>query len=126
MPVPDREERTLASGPFCTVEYAVSENETLEAKEWFDVQPDKIRASFGVLFERLVSEGMISNKTQFRCLGGDVYEFKRSTHRLLCYHHGNRWLLTHRFKKGEKLKKEIRKANRIGTEHIQWELEHEE
>jgi hypothetical protein len=97
--VASRAERTLALGRFGTVEYAVRTDGTMEAKQWFDSQGAEVLASFGVLFQRLVDEGRIFNKTQFRPLQDEVWEFKRGDHRILCYRMGNRSLLTHRIKK---------------------------
>ena len=112
----------LATGTKGIVEYAQRTNGKFEAQEWFEDQDVKVRSSFGVLFERMVSLGRISNKEHFRQLRHQVWEFKRGGDRLLCYRSGRRWLLTHHIKKGGSRKcprKEINRAENIGNEHIE-------
>ncbi|HLJ12098.1 MAG TPA: hypothetical protein VKU82_12965 [Planctomycetaceae bacterium] len=127
MNVPSRAERTLASGPFGTVEYAVRSTGRMEAREWLESESPKVMVSFGVLFQRLVEHGRIIDDTKFRKLDDEVWEFKRGSHRLLCYRLGNRCLLTHRIKKagGRGLcpQGQIAHAHNVGAEHIAWEMQ---
>ena len=121
---PPNAENIVATGPKGTVEYAVRTNGNAEAKAWLSSQSTKVRASFGVLFERLVNSGsQFSNKTQFRKLQGmdDVWEFKRGGNRLFCFQHGRRWLLTHPYKKGHSNKHQTssgKHAITVANEHL--------
>ncbi len=122
MAFPSIAERLLYSGNRGSVEYAVRSDGTMEAKEWLDSQPATKQMSFGVLFQRLAEQGFIHNEQQFRRLRDEVWEFKRGADRLLCFHLGSRWLLTHRIKKSGGLGKcpphEIGHAKTIGNEHV--------
>jgi hypothetical protein len=125
MAAPSRDDRTLEKGRYGTVEFAIRADGTMEAKSWFDKSPVNVLASFDVLFRRLVDSGRIPNKEQFRQLDGDIWEFKRGDHRLLCYRIGPRVLLTHRIKKaggrGKCPQGAITHAQNIAAEHFQWE-----
>ena len=113
----------VATGSKGTVEYAILDNGTSEARDWLRNQTDAIKARFGVLFERLVEFGTINNDQQFRKLHGfeDVWEFKRNEHRLFCVQQGRRWLLTHYYQKGHSKQHQSSSAARaetIAREHL--------
>ena len=96
----------IASGFGGTVEYAVRNSGSMEAKEWLESQPAGVQSSFDHLFRYLAANGpLFPNKEQFKKVGGmeDVWEFKRGGrlgNRLFVFHHGRRWLVTHPYKKG--------------------------
>ena len=115
---PPRADRILERGARLSVEFAVRANGRMEAKEWLDSQPPPVLARFNVLFRRLVTEGRITNKTQFRYLDEQVWEFKRGGDRLVCCQLGSRYLLTHHFaKSGRKsVAEEIERAKQIASE----------
>lgn len=98
---PSREDRIVAEGSFGVVEYAMRDDGSMEAKDWFDAQDSATQKSFTHLFHQLVDHRLITNHQRFKQLRGDVYEFKKhfDGKRLFCYRHANRWLLTHGAKK---------------------------
>jgi phage-related protein len=99
--IPKRSERVIARSPLWgTVEYAVRLNGDMEARDWLEDQSKQIQASFGVLFQKIASGQRITNQTQFRHLGGAIWEFKRGGQRIAAFQAGKSWFLTHHFKKG--------------------------
>lgn len=113
----------IVKGAARTVEYARDANGDMLAKEFFDgLEPNEKRRLL-VLFERLAEAGRVSNTRQFRKLEEDIWEFKRGQIRFGCFQVGARWLLTHGFikKKDRCPPKEIKRAKRIRTEHIERE-----
>jgi hypothetical protein len=50
---------------------------------------------FRAYFARMAQTGKIYNRTQFKKLQGDLWEFKVNQHRIGCYQDGKVWVLTH-------------------------------
>ncbi|WP_437203469.1 type II toxin-antitoxin system RelE/ParE family toxin [Planctomicrobium sp. SH664] len=126
MKPPKRVDRVVAKGPFGTVEYCIRSCCTLEARDWLAGLPSSVRGGFDALFKRLLEHGRIFDKTKFRNIGDQVWEFKKrqgAGYRLFCVHQGNRWLLTHgTVKPGDKrLPIERDHANLIFDEHVAFE-----
>lgn len=114
-----RNERIAEHGEWGTVEYAIRQNGEMEAKVWLEAQSGTVRASFAHLF-RVIANGLtIRNKTQFRHLRGEIWEFKRGGNRLFTFRDENAWFLTHHLKKGGASKcprKDIDRADNIRVE----------
>ncbi|MFW5731714.1 MAG: type II toxin-antitoxin system RelE/ParE family toxin [Planctomycetota bacterium] len=51
------------------------------------------------MFHRMTEVGRIVNRTKFKKLQGDLWEFKCSHYRIGCYQDRNSWILTHGFTK---------------------------
>lgn len=118
-----RSARLVRRGPIGTVEYAVRWDRTSESRQWLESLPLNQQARFDVLFEKVLLSRTAMNRTQFRKLGDQVYEFKRYGLRLFCFMQGSRYLLTHGEKKASprKLAAEISHCRMIADEHSQVE-----
>ena len=123
---PDPIDRIVILGTHTTIEYAVRADGTMEAKSWLKSQNDVVKRSFATLFFQLANHGRIHNTSHFRQIEDEIWEFKKTIHRILCFRCGRRWLLTHRFKKAGGIGKcpvrEITHARNISQEHLQFEL----
>lgn len=128
MAVPPSTDIVLAAaGKKCDVVYARRNDGTMEAKQWFDAQTDSIKRGFGSLIQFLADNGRITNEKLFKKLEGmeNVWEFRKGSKRLFCVNDGNRWLLTHPYKKGHSKGHQTRAALQaitIAAEHREFEL----
>lgn len=117
-------EDIVAKGPFAIVAYARRSNGKRPAKEYIESLQKPDRAKLAKRFIYLAQIGQIYTREQFRKLGGKsgkIFEFKVLPGiRVLCFHQGNKWLLTHGFKKqmGKTPPKEIQRAEQIMKEHM--------
>ena len=104
-----------------SIRYAVRRNGKMPAKEFIESLDSQARIKLEVLFERMAEYGQIRSKQKFRHLDGKIWEFKSDQNRVLCFRHGNSWILTHGFtKKQDKTpRKEIDRANDIMDEHLE-------
>jgi Phage derived protein Gp49-like (DUF891) len=120
--------RLLQRGPLGTVEYAIRQNEAMEAKQWLEAQLPAKQASFDHLFRVIVAHGRISNHVQFKQLRNEVHEFKRGPDRIFCFKLGGRWLLTHHREKAslKNYNGDINRAMTIAAEHIAYEARHQQ
>lgn len=78
-------EYVIYSGEKFTVEWFYNEQDTSDAKKYFDDLSDSQKRKFLVLVERLGQFGTISNKQKFRNEGDKIYAFKPKPDRFLCF-----------------------------------------
>jgi hypothetical protein len=133
MSQPTNDDVVVADGKRGRLVYARRLDGTMEAKDFLDSNLD-VKASFGQLFERLVTNGpLFPNPDQFKKMkgisGGSVWEFKRGGeggHRFYCVEPSidDRWLLTHHYQKGKSKGDQTRAAKlalKIAAEHVERE-----
>jgi hypothetical protein len=112
----------ILSGENADLVWVADSSGRFRGKEYFEKLNPKEKAKFDVLFKRMAATGSIKNDLQFRKESDEIYCFKRGQHRLTCYRIGKTLMLIHGFRKksdkGLRLKREIKTAERIRTEHL--------
>lgn len=106
-----------------TVVYAIRNDESIPALDFFDGLERQWQARFLTLYTRLGDSGRISNDQQFSKFGDDFWEFKAFRYRMPCYYREGRLVvITHGFIK----KKEGRAPEQEKTRTRDIRREHEE
>lgn len=107
-------------GSLRTVVYAVGANGSMPAKDFIENLDESDRRKIAVLFHRMGEAGKVPNRQQFKHVRGQIFEFKKHQVRVFCFRKDDRWLLTNGYKKkSDRLdQKEIARAERIMTEHL--------
>ena len=110
----------VANGTWGSIRYAVRENGKALAKEFIDALDDPQKRKLSALFEKMANFGIIRNRTKFKKVSGDIFEFKRHQIRIGCFRVERTWYLTHGFfKKTDRwLSSELQRANDIRSEHL--------
>lgn len=89
----------MVCGPFGFVRFAKVADGTYPAEVIWNGQKDAWKAKFASLFQYITSnrELQLHNRTQFKKLDGDLFEFKRNDvkSRLFAFRHRNSWYLVH-------------------------------
>lgn len=124
--MPKKPENVVCTGPFYTVEYAVTANGRMPAKEDLEKLKDadyRKYSRFKLLFIQFSKTGTLPPSKLDEYKGTKLKKFKHSAaypYRVPCFFLGNRVVLTHLFqKKGKKqIQDQIEKAERIMKEHI--------
>jgi len=117
----DFREDVLDRGPCAIVAYARRTNGNKPAMDYIENLQQSDLVKLARSFKQLADTGTIWNKERFRKLHGNIWEFK--THpkvRVLSFHLGKTWLLTHGFNKetGDTPSRQIERAENIRNEHI--------
>ena len=102
------------------VVFAIRDDESIPARNFFDGLDRQWQARFLTLYTRLGDTGRISNPEQFSKFGDDFWEFKAFQVRMICYFlPGRRVVVTHGFAKKKDAfdKREIRRAEAIKSEY---------
>lgn len=128
IPIP-RKDRLAASGAWGTVEFALTANGKMPAKEFFESLSKDDQAKFAALFKWMADNGRICGETKFKHEQGRLFTFKKKTAggqlvRFPCFQIGNRWILTDGFFKPKKdtwHKEAFTRAERIMADHFKWE-----
>jgi phage-related protein len=124
--MPKSIENVFYKGPCYTVEYAVTADGRMPAKEDLDrLKRKNLRrySRFKLLFIQFAKTGTLPPSKLDEYKGTKLKKFKHSEaypYRVPCFFVGNRVILTHLFaKKGRKqISAEIEKAKRIMNEHM--------
>lgn len=103
-----------------TIEYAIRNDGSVPAWDFFDAAQIRWQAQLIVLFKLLGDAGQIRNREKFRQLAEGFYEFKAFQIRMPCYFRSDkRVVITHGFtkKKDAAPKSEIARATNIKLEY---------
>lgn len=103
-----------------TIEYAIRNDGSAPARDFFDAAQIRWQAQLIVLFKLLGDTGQIRNREKFRQLAEGFYEFKAFQIRMPCYFRSDkRVVITHGFtkKKDAAPKAEIARAANIKLEY---------
>lgn len=111
----------LADGSKRRVVCARRQNGLPEAMSYIESLGEKDKDKLAALFQRMADFGLLS-ENKFKNLedSDGIWEFRSDEHRLLCFHDGRSWVLTHGFKKsGQKTPKgQITRAQTIRIEYL--------
>ncbi len=111
----------MYQGRTCKVDWGCCLNGKKPAKSFMDglTQAEQIKLSH--ILQKLLDEGKVWNEQKFKKLEGPIWELKSDMNRLLCFKHGDCWVLTNGFKKDRQKteRKYIDLAVKVMTEHIQ-------
>ena len=90
----------VVKGRWCSVWYASRPNGSRLAELFYVSLKRMEQAQLITLFKRISDEGKIHNRTKFKQVEGDIFEFKtRSGVRIGCYQDDRRWFLLDGFHK---------------------------
>lgn len=104
-----------------TIVYAIRNDDSIPARNFFDNLDRQWQARFLTLYTRLGDTGRITNIEQFSKFGDDFWEFKAFRYRMPCYYReGRQLVITHGFikkKEGRAPEQEIDRAEKIQSEY---------
>lgn len=89
----------VAEGARACVAFAVRPDGSVPAQEHIESLEKSDQNKLIYLFKRFAVSGEFTDRTRFKKLDGDLYEFKSGQQRISCYRHGNLWFLLHGFTK---------------------------
>jgi len=109
----------VARGNWGRVEYAERSDGSVPARVFVRSLTDSDGAKLHALFKMMADQGRISNRTKFRQVEDDLFEFKAHQLRVSCWRAGNCWYLLDGFvKKQDKWKPgELAHAMNLLAEH---------
>jgi phage-related protein len=100
---------------------AKRQNGSSESWVYLESLDNKMQKKLAVIFQRMADFGALA-ENRFKMLedSDGISEFRCDEHRLLCFHDGPVWILTHGFpKSGQKTPKgQIARAKTIRAEYI--------
>jgi len=113
------ETRLVERGAWGAVEYVVLRNGDCPAEEFINSLELPDKAKLARLFRWMAMTGRIRNEEKFKKEQGDIFGFKSFQIRVGCFQVGQRWLLTHGFrkKKNHWPDSELKRAESIRDEY---------
>jgi hypothetical protein len=112
----------FAEGSYRPILWGADARGRHHGKNFYDELPDKDRAKVAALFLRLANNARFHNQTRFTKEAENIYCFKSGQLRFPCFLHGRAIVIVSGFRKktnwDKRLKREMKKAERLREEHL--------